>query len=86
MNGPNLLVAALENDGVKQIFGVPGEESLDIIEALRRSTIGLSHHEQAAAYALPAVRSPAKRITEPGRSGSPHRRVQHRRSTRVRSL
>ena len=56
MNGANLLVAALENEGVKQVFGVPGEENLDIVEALRRSTIGLSHHEQAAAYALPAVK------------------------------
>jgi gluconolactonase len=33
MNGANLLVAALENEGVKQIFGVPGEENLDIVEA-----------------------------------------------------
>jgi acetolactate synthase-1/2/3 large subunit len=52
MNGANLLVAALENEGVKQIFGVPGEENLDIVEALRRSTIKLvvTRHEQAAAF------------------------------------
>ena len=37
MNGADLLVAALENEGVKQTFGVPSEENLDIIEALRRS-------------------------------------------------
>jgi acetolactate synthase-1/2/3 large subunit len=49
MNGANLLVAALENEGIKQIFGVPREENLDIVEARRRSTIGLSHHKQAAA-------------------------------------
>ena len=36
MNGANLLVAALENEGVKQIFGASGEENLDIVEALRR--------------------------------------------------
>jgi D-lactate dehydrogenase len=36
MNGASLLVAALENESVKQIFGVPGEENLDIVEALRR--------------------------------------------------
>jgi acetolactate synthase-1/2/3 large subunit len=52
MNGANLLVAALENEGVKQIFGVPGEENLDVVEALRRSTIKLvvTRHEQAAAF------------------------------------
>jgi acetolactate synthase-1/2/3 large subunit len=52
MNGAELPVAALENEGVKQIFGVPGEENLDVVEALRRSTIKLvvTRHEQAAAF------------------------------------
>src|SRR5882757_7745718 len=52
MNGAGLLVAALENEGLKQIFGVPGEENLDVVEALRRSTIRLvvTRHEQAAAF------------------------------------
>jgi acetolactate synthase I/II/III large subunit len=52
MNGAELMVAALENEGVQQIFGVPGEENLDVVEALRRSTIKLvlTRHEQAAAF------------------------------------
>ncbi|HEY2007400.1 MAG TPA: acetolactate synthase large subunit [Rhizomicrobium sp.] len=52
MNGAELLVAALENEGVTQIFGIPGEENLDVVEALRRSTIKLvvTRHEQAAAF------------------------------------
>jgi acetolactate synthase-1/2/3 large subunit len=52
MNGAGLLVSALENEGVKQIFGVPGEENLDVLEALRRSIIKLvlTRHEQAAAF------------------------------------
>jgi acetolactate synthase I/II/III large subunit len=52
MNGADLLVSALESEGVRQIFGVPGEENLDIVEALRRSTIKLvvTRHEQAAAF------------------------------------
>src|SRR5262245_53921642 len=52
MNGAELLVAALENEGVGQIFGVPGEENLDFVEALRRSSIKLvvTRHEQAAAF------------------------------------
>ena len=52
MNGAELLVAALENEGVEQIFGIPGEENLDVVEALRRSKIRLvlTRHEQAAAF------------------------------------
>ncbi|HEY7119628.1 MAG TPA: acetolactate synthase large subunit [Tepidisphaeraceae bacterium] len=52
MNGAELLVAALENEGVQQIFGVPGEENLHLVEALRRSAIKLvvTRHEQAAAF------------------------------------
>jgi thiamine pyrophosphate-dependent acetolactate synthase large subunit-like protein len=33
--GSDRLVAALENEGVERILGVPGEENLDIIESLR---------------------------------------------------
>src|SRR5262250_3634627 len=52
MNGAELLVAALKNEGVKQIFGLPGEENLVMVEALRRSSINLivTRHEQAAAF------------------------------------
>src|SRR5271156_1029148 len=52
MNGAELIVSALENEGVQQIFGVPGEENLDVVEALRRSKIKLvlTRHEQAAAF------------------------------------
>src|ERR1700761_3263796 len=52
MKGADLLVSALENEGVTQIFGIPGEENLDVVEALRRSSIKLvlTRHEQAAAF------------------------------------
>ena len=52
MNGAELLVSALEGESVQQIFGVPGEENLDLVEALRRSSIKLAvtRHEQAAAF------------------------------------
>ena len=52
MNGAELIVSALENEGVQQIFGIPGEENLDVVEALRRSNIKLvlTRHEQAAAF------------------------------------
>ncbi|MDY0871660.1 acetolactate synthase large subunit [Dongia rigui] len=50
--GSDLLVAALENEGVERIFGVPGEENLDVVESLRKSKIQLvlTRHEQAAAF------------------------------------
>jgi acetolactate synthase-1/2/3 large subunit len=52
LNGTEVLVSALENEGVKQIFGVPGEENLDFVDALRRSSIKLvlTRHEQTAAF------------------------------------
>lgn len=50
--GSDLLVSALENEGVDRIFGVPGEENLDVVESLRNSRIELvlTRHEQAAAF------------------------------------
>jgi len=50
--GSELLVAALENEGVERIFGIPGEENLDVVEAIRTSSIELvlTRHEQAAAF------------------------------------
>ena len=45
-----LVVAALENEGVEYIFGVPGGENLDVVESLRTSRIKLvlTWHEQSA--------------------------------------
>src|SRR6186997_1305041 len=50
--GSDLLVAALENEGVDRIFGIPGEENLDVVESLRSSSIELvvTRHEQGAAF------------------------------------
>ncbi|QTG16635.1 acetolactate synthase large subunit (plasmid) [Agrobacterium tumefaciens] len=52
MTGAELLVRALENEGVEKIFGIPGEENLFVVEALRKSSIQLvvTRHEQAAAF------------------------------------
>src|SRR5260370_25913747 len=50
--GSDLVGAALENEGVERIFGVPGEENLDVLESLRGSKIEfvVMRHEQAAAF------------------------------------
>jgi acetolactate synthase I/II/III large subunit len=52
VKGSDLLVAALENEGVDRIFALPGEENLDVLESLRHSRIELvlTRHEQAAAF------------------------------------
>jgi len=52
VKGSDLLVAALEHEGVDRIFGVPGEENLDVVESLRNSKIELvlTRHEQGAAF------------------------------------
>ncbi len=47
-----LVVRCLENEGVKYVFGIPGEENIHFIDALAQSTIRfiLVHHEQAASF------------------------------------
>jgi acetolactate synthase-1/2/3 large subunit len=50
--GSDLLVAALEKEGIECIFAIPGEENLDVLESLRQSSIKLvlTRHEQAAGF------------------------------------
>jgi acetolactate synthase-1/2/3 large subunit len=53
MKASDLLVSCLENEGVQYIFGVPGEENLDVMEALAESeqiTFVTTRHEQGAAF------------------------------------
>ncbi|WP_019969918.1 acetolactate synthase large subunit [Mycobacterium sp. 141] len=52
IKGSDLFVAALQNEGVERIFGVPGEENLDTVDSLSRSDIQLvvTRHEQSAAF------------------------------------
>ncbi|HJO34837.1 MAG TPA: acetolactate synthase large subunit [Gammaproteobacteria bacterium] len=52
MKASDLFVTCLEEEGVEFIFGVPGEENLDLIDSLRTSRIRLivTRHEQHAAF------------------------------------
>jgi acetolactate synthase-1/2/3 large subunit len=47
-----LLVACLEEEGTEYIFGIPGEENLDVMDALLDSNIRFitTRHEQGAAF------------------------------------
>jgi acetolactate synthase-1/2/3 large subunit len=48
----DLFVRALENEGVKYIFGIPGEETLDLLNSMKNSRIQfiVTRHEQAAGF------------------------------------
>jgi acetolactate synthase-1/2/3 large subunit len=52
MKASDLLVKALEHEGVRYVFGLPGEENLDVLESLRASSIRLivTRHEQGAGF------------------------------------
>src|ERR1051325_4583963 len=52
MKTAQLFVKCLENEGVEFIFGVPGEENVDIMDALLDSSIRfvMTRHEQGAAF------------------------------------
>ncbi len=52
MKASDLFVKALEAEGVEYIFGIPGEENLDLLNSLKASKIKLivTRHEQAAGF------------------------------------
>jgi acetolactate synthase-1/2/3 large subunit len=52
MKAAELLVRCLENEGVEIIFGIPGEENIDVMDALLDSRIRFitTRHEQGAAF------------------------------------
>jgi acetolactate synthase-1/2/3 large subunit len=52
MKASDIFVKALEAEGVTHIFGIPGEENLDLLNSLMNSSIRLilTRHEQAAGF------------------------------------
>ena len=52
MKASDLFVKCLENEGVEFIFGVPGEENIDVMDSLIGSSITFvtTRHEQGAAF------------------------------------
>ena len=52
MKASQLFIKCLENEGIKYIFGIPGEENLDVMDALLDSSIQFitTRHEQGAAF------------------------------------
>lgn len=52
MKAAELIVKCLENEGVKHVFGLPGEEIMDVLDALSDSSIQfvMTRHEQGAAF------------------------------------
>src|SRR5437870_5709394 len=52
MKAAELIVRCLENEAVEYIFGLPGEENMDVLDALLDSSIQfvMTRHEQGAAF------------------------------------
>ena len=52
MNGAELFIRSLENEGLEYIFGIPGEENIHLMDVLLDSNIEfiLTRHEQGAAF------------------------------------
>jgi acetolactate synthase-1/2/3 large subunit len=52
MKAAELFVKCLENENVEYIFSIPGEENIDVTDALLDSSITFvtTHHEQGAAF------------------------------------
>ncbi len=52
MKAAELFVKCLENEGVTHVFGIPGEENIDVMDALLDSPIQFvtTRHEQGAAF------------------------------------
>jgi acetolactate synthase-1/2/3 large subunit len=53
MKASDLFIKCLEEEGVEYIFGVPGEENLDMLDSLSRSSsikLILTRHEQGAGF------------------------------------
>ncbi len=52
MKAAELFIRCLENEGVERIFGIPGEENIDVMEVLLDSKIRFitTRHEQGAAF------------------------------------
>lgn len=52
MKASDLFIKALEAEGVEMIFGIPGEENLDLLNSIKHSSIKLvlTRHEQAAGF------------------------------------
>jgi len=52
MKASDLFVKALEAEGVRCVFGLPGEENLELLESMRASGMRfvVTRHEQAAGF------------------------------------
>ena len=57
INTAEFLVRGLEAEGVRYVFGVPGEENLLLLEAIRQSSLRfiVTRHEQAAVFMATTV-------------------------------
>ena len=84
---PNCSCRCLENEGVRHVFGIPGEETLDLNEALDRSAsieFVPVRHEQGGAFMADAYGRPDRtRRGLPGHARARRHQPGHRHSRRL---
>src|SRR5260370_8845058 len=70
MKASDLIVQCIENEGVRYVFGLPGEEILDILDSLADSRVTFipTRHDQRAAFMADAY----GRLPGPAGAASPH--------------
>ena len=70
MNVADNLVKIMEEEGITEVFGIPGEQIMPLYRALSQSDIRhiLTRHEQAAAQVQTNVDQRAHQTTEAQRS------------------
>ena len=82
MKASDLFIRALEKEGVEYIFGIPGEENLDLLESLRKSEkikLILTRHEQGAAFMAAHTAGLPARQGSVLRRSAPEQRTSQRR-------
>ena len=64
MNVADKFVGILEEEGITEVFGVPGEQIMPLYKALSKSKVNhiLTRHEQAAAHAADGYARSSGRI------------------------
>ena len=63
MKGSDLFAKALKHESVRHIFGIPGEENIDLLDSISQTDINfiLTRHEQGAAFMADAYARVSKK-------------------------
>ena len=68
----DVLISALAEAGIENVFGLPGGEAVEVLDSIRRSEIDftLVHHESSAAFMASVICWVRTRLTAPAVTSS----------------